>query len=617
MALRSGQEVAWDGGDVIVVAEGLEEPLIDYGRLPEDASVFRCGSFTGEDSYWFGRHVAAWFADGLLPPEISAGLSDLAYDIDRVVVNGVDRAQAQTPLRFIDREITDWTQPLVGHPELLRELLRVVSPSLPLIAAAYALSTGAKQVRVIREGLSPLHRRPYVKPIKLGGTARVRVRDAGHQPMLSDQSSIDAAFLDALVATFGSSRITDASSSHTLKGFLDRSEVASKPLAPREKSRRDTAGGEPFHELSFADGTTRRCAYVTVCDNESYLWGVRAMARSLRKVSDVPLIMLVPDSLAVSDIWIEAPGVHLLRTSSISNPNIDERHQQRFVNTYTKLSIFGLDFLDTAVFIDADTVVLHPIDDLFERRGFAAAPDFGLRFESDAFNSGVFVCQPDRETFENMLAAIPEMDSYDGGDQGFLNSFITDVEWLPREYNLLRRVPDRYPEAARLDAARVIHYVGKKPWELGAGVLSPLDRLWLNQLSNTEMVEFVGWLRSCAARGAGMTSDDIDSEYIERKTALLKASGKRSFEVAQHLLAEGHVQAAMEMAQGAVESNPDSVANRKVIVSAKLRQGNLLGAAKESQRIAVLRARRAPQLAPLRKLAKKTPLVRLVKGNKK
>jgi len=40
------------------------------------------------------------------------------------------------------------------------------------------------------------------------------------------------------------------------------------------------------------------------------------------------------------------------------------------------------------VFLDADTLVLDNVDELFERPELAAAPDVGW---PDCFNSGVFV----------------------------------------------------------------------------------------------------------------------------------------------------------------------------------------------------------------------------------
>ena len=49
------------------------------------------------------------------------------------------------------------------------------------------------------------------------------------------------------------------------------------------------------------------------------------------------------------------------------------------------------------VFLDADTLMLQNSDELFEREEFSAAPDAGW---PDCFNSGVFVFQPNLNTFK-------------------------------------------------------------------------------------------------------------------------------------------------------------------------------------------------------------------------
>ncbi len=62
--------------------------------------------------------------------------------------------------------------------------------------------------------------------------------------------------------------------------------------------------------------------------------------------------------------------------------------------------------------MDADCVVLRSIDDLFQREEFSAAPDAGW---PDCFNSGVFVFQPSKDTFNKlMLFASQQNASFDG-----------------------------------------------------------------------------------------------------------------------------------------------------------------------------------------------------------
>ena len=80
----------------------------------------------------------------------------------------------------------------------------------------------------------------------------------------------------------------------------------------------------------------------------------------------------------------------------------------------------------TVVFLDADTLVLRNSDDLFLCDGFCAA----MR-HSERFNSGVVTLQPSAALFAEMMDRIKTTPSYDGGDQGFLNSFFEAFKEAP------------------------------------------------------------------------------------------------------------------------------------------------------------------------------------------
>lgn len=56
--------------------------------------------------------------------------------------------------------------------------------------------------------------------------------------------------------------------------------------------------------------------------------------------------------------------------------------------TFTKIHCWRLVQFRKCVFLDADTMALRNVDDLFERDELSAAPDPGW---PDCFNSGVFV----------------------------------------------------------------------------------------------------------------------------------------------------------------------------------------------------------------------------------
>uniref|UniRef100_G3TQW8 glycogenin glucosyltransferase n=1 Tax=Loxodonta africana TaxID=9785 RepID=G3TQW8_LOXAF len=138
--------------------------------------------------------------------------------------------------------------------------------------------------------------------------------------------------------------------------------------------------------------------------------------------------------------------------------------------TLTKLHCWTLTHYSKCVFLDADTLVLSNIDELFDRRELSAAPDPGW---PDCFNSGVFVFQPSLETHSRLLQHAANHGSFDGADQGLLNSFFSswptaDIrKHLPFIYNLSSNAAYTYGPAFRQfgSGAKVVHFLGStKPW---------------------------------------------------------------------------------------------------------------------------------------------------------
>ncbi|KAJ1032613.1 hypothetical protein NDA16_000636 [Ustilago loliicola] len=142
---------------------------------------------------------------------------------------------------------------------------------------------------------------------------------------------------------------------------------------------------------------------------------------------------------------------------------------------------------DKVVFLDADTLVLRPIDHLF-RLGpqvkFAAAPDTGW---PDAFNSGVMMLTPSSDTFEAIRSFARGTGSWDGADQGLLNDFFgpedgsgdlpDDALSQPAPGGGWKRLSFRYnvtshggytfvPAYQRYgQSINIVHFIGQhKPW---------------------------------------------------------------------------------------------------------------------------------------------------------
>ena len=75
------------------------------------------------------------------------------------------------------------------------------------------------------------------------------------------------------------------------------------------------------------------------------------------------------------------------------------------------------------MYLDADTIVVKNIDDLFKCSKFCA----NLK-HSERLNSGVMVVEPSQALFNDMMRKVKTLSSYTGGDQGFLNSYYPDFQ---------------------------------------------------------------------------------------------------------------------------------------------------------------------------------------------
>lgn len=233
-----------------------------------------------------------------------------------------------------------------------------------------------------------------------------------------------------------------------------------------------------------------KTAYVTVlCNGTDYVPGVEALGRSLEAThaQHERVLMTTPDVPRAAVALLANEGWRIRPIAPIENPNPKTALlYRRFAGTFTKLRAFELEELDKIVFMDADTIALQNIDDLFERPAFAAAPDF---FLPDRFNSGVMVIAPDAALFDTMTHALFELESYDGGDQGFLNAFMP--EWyampvghrLPAGYNLQHFIYQflrgHAHLAQRLEReAKVVHYSVQKPWRARSTLTGGSEAWW-------------------------------------------------------------------------------------------------------------------------------------------
>ncbi|KAM6893531.1 glycogenin-2 [Xenentodon cancila] len=216
-------------------------------------------------------------------------------------------------------------------------------------------------------------------------------------------------------------------------------------------------------------------AFVTLVASDSYCQGALVVARSLRRHGTARriVVMVTPSISKQSRLALEGTfddvvmveamdGKDQLRLSLLGRPELGA--------TFAKIHCWTLTQFSKCVFLDADTLVLRNVDDLFERDELAAAPDPGW---PDCFNSGVFVFRPSLQTHSRLLEHARLRGSFDGGDQGLLNSFfsswpVEDIsKRLPFVYNLSVSPLYSYLPAFQQfgHSVKIVHFTGAvKPW---------------------------------------------------------------------------------------------------------------------------------------------------------
>ncbi|XP_041018568.1 inositol phosphorylceramide glucuronosyltransferase 1 [Juglans microcarpa x Juglans regia] len=169
-----------------------------------------------------------------------------------------------------------------------------------------------------------------------------------------------------------------------------------------------------------AESPSSKEAYVTLLYGDEFLLGVRVLGKSIKDTgSKKDMVVLVSDG--VSDYakkLLQADGWLVEKISLLANPN--QVRPKRFWGVYTKLKIFNMTNYKKVVYLDADTIVVKSIEDLFKCGKFCA----NLK-HSERLNSGVMVLEPSETIFNDMMSKVTTLPSYTGGDQGFLNSYYT------------------------------------------------------------------------------------------------------------------------------------------------------------------------------------------------
>lgn len=243
-------------------------------------------------------------------------------------------------------------------------------------------------------------------------------------------------------------------------------------------------------------------AFVTLVTNADFAIGAGALLRSIAETgSGADRVVMhtggVPDASLRA---LEARGarlwpVDLLPTSDAFNARHARGRLHRDhpftkgekppfhtpLDNFAKLRLWELPW-ERVVFLDADTLVLRPIDRLFEYPELCAAPNvYETLADFGRMNSGVFTARPSGRTFRRLLEALDAPGAlWPRTDQTFLQAAFPDWHGLPVWDNLLQYVWLNLPGLWSWEGVRVLHFQYEKPWveHAKADRLRPLIDLW-------------------------------------------------------------------------------------------------------------------------------------------
>lgn len=232
-------------------------------------------------------------------------------------------------------------------------------------------------------------------------------------------------------------------------------------------------------------------AILATCSPPQYDFrpGLEVLLFSLRKHNgELPAIVLITDEI---DSW---PGVERIIRVNRSDYSGVNCGLNRFKQAHWKYEAFGLSEYDRVVYMDADLLCLGDIAYLIYggNYDFGAAPDSGgartcRQYHTwNLYNTGLMVLSGDMLKSREALIKLASgnFKSLDGGDMGIINEYIWRMKpkhvELPADYNCLkRRYHFRRHEWDRMRPnLRLLHYVGKKPWQGGEKGYEELDELW-------------------------------------------------------------------------------------------------------------------------------------------
>ncbi|CEI98825.1 hypothetical protein RMCBS344292_12925 [Rhizopus microsporus] len=347
--------------------------------------------------------------------------------------------------------------------------------------------------------------------------------------------------------------------------------VALLYIVQRQTTTRFSKGATTA-QVEIVNDAADKNAFATFLCDDVMGEATEVLVYSLKKTNTQhDIVVLVLDEVTpIVRQRLEHLGAKIINVNQIKYPWDSSSARRKGFNKacrYSKLNLWSLTQYKKVVFLDADTMVLRPIDDLFDYPQFSAVVDIG-----GVLNTGVFVAEPNEETFKDIMSTYEDAPSYNKGDQGFLNYYFNQsVNFLPGYYNLMVKFTHFSTLASSYiskNTARVLHFTSEtKPWNF----YFLHQREWRE---NYDGYLFGLWTRALREAKAELEKDGLWSEeeslIIKNQPAVVKNKG-RAQAICDTRLKRTYGRRYPKVAQFSLILNVDPQTTRREQVEALLR----------------------------------------------
>jgi hypothetical protein len=238
--------------------------------------------------------------------------------------------------------------------------------------------------------------------------------------------------------------------------------------------------------------------WTMLSDNPGYVISALKLGRALKKHTTDTKFDLVVMTLKSKPLSEESMkdlaevGFINCVVDPIRPTHLEGKTRRDLTEKFGVLHVFAMTIYETVLFIDADTFVQGPIDDLLNMdlkgKKIGVTKDIRGGQWVETFNSGVMLLHPSTSDYEFLTKKLMDESfefEYVMSDQGFLNAVYKD-EWheigFVNNANLALYTKKRpFWDEHKLEDIRIIHYTMQKPWKCNInGRYGPICKVWVD-----------------------------------------------------------------------------------------------------------------------------------------